>query len=71
MTHTYWDILLQKQLKECGVFGVSSAECLDYALQNRQEWQEKGEAIVREFQQKYCETTAMETEEDDEEVIFA
>jgi hypothetical protein len=28
------------------VFGVSSAECLYYAVQNRQEWEKKGEEIV-------------------------
>ena len=40
-------IPLAKKLKECGVFGVSSDEYLNYALQNRAEWEERGEAIVR------------------------
>jgi hypothetical protein len=31
------------------VFGVSSDECLIYALQNRDEWKQKGEAIVAEM----------------------
>ena len=32
-------IPLAKKLKECGVFGVSSGEYLDYARKNRQEWE--------------------------------
>jgi hypothetical protein len=39
-------IPLAKKLKECGVFGVASAECLTYAMDNRREWEAKGEAIV-------------------------
>jgi hypothetical protein len=39
-------IPLTKKLKECGVFGVSSDEYLNYALENRREWETKGEAIV-------------------------
>ena len=31
-------IPLAKKLKECNVFGVSSDECLNYAIQNRNEW---------------------------------
>jgi hypothetical protein len=31
------------------VFGVSSYECLNYAMQNRAEWQDKGEEIVAEM----------------------
>ena len=46
-------IPLAKKLKECGVFGVSSAECLNYAVQNRQEWEKKGEGIVAKFKRKY------------------
>lgn len=30
-------IPLSKKLEECGVFGVSSDECLNYALENRKE----------------------------------
>ena len=32
----YYIIPLAKKLKECGVFGVSSGEYLDYAMRNRQ-----------------------------------
>ena len=44
-------IPLAKKLKECNVFGVSSDECLNYALQNRAEWEERGQDIVKEMQQ--------------------
>jgi hypothetical protein len=39
-------IPLAKKLKECNIFGASSDECLHFALQNRQEWETRGEAIV-------------------------
>lgn len=48
-------IPLAKKLEECGVFGVSSAECLDYAMENREEWVKKGEAMVEKLRKKYCE----------------
>jgi C-terminal processing protease CtpA/Prc len=34
-------------LKECGVFGVSSDEYLDYALRNRNEWSRKGKDVLK------------------------
>ena len=46
-------IPLAKKLKECGVFGVSSDEYLDYAIANRNEWEAKGQAIVAELTSKY------------------
>lgn len=39
-------IPLAKKLKECGVFGVSSDEYLNYAIQNRLEWEERGMQVV-------------------------
>jgi hypothetical protein len=45
----YYIIPLAKKLKECGVFGVSSDEYLSYALQNRKEWEERGEEMVKEM----------------------
>ena len=45
---------LAKKLKECGVFGVSSDEFLDYAVKNRQEWEQRGEEVVAELVEKYC-----------------
>jgi hypothetical protein len=45
----FYIIPLAKKLKECGVFGVSSDEYLSYALQNRQEWEERGKQIVKDM----------------------
>ena len=45
----FYIIPLAKKLKECGVFGVSSAEYLDYAERNREEWIAKGESVVQEL----------------------
>jgi len=39
-------IPLATKLKECNVFGVCSEEYLDYAMKNREEWEERGEEIV-------------------------
>jgi hypothetical protein len=41
-------IPLANKLKECGVFGVSSDEYLNYAEANRREWAKKGKEIVLE-----------------------
>lgn len=48
----FYVIPLAKKLKECGVFGVSSDEYLQYAMNNRDEWERKGEAIVKNLVQK-------------------
>jgi hypothetical protein len=45
----FYVIPLAKKLNECGLFGVSSAEYLDYAQRNRREWETKGREIVREM----------------------
>jgi hypothetical protein len=37
---------LALKLKDCGVFGVSSDEYLNYAEENRREWEIKGEGLV-------------------------
>ncbi len=37
-------IPLAKKLDECKVFGVASDECLNYAINNRKEWETKGES---------------------------
>ena len=48
---------MTKKLKECGVFGVSSGEYLNYALKNREEWEARGEEVVagmiKEVREKY------------------
>ena len=46
---------MAKKLESCGVFGVSSHEYLNYAQANREEWVRDGEAIVKEYVQKYGE----------------
>jgi hypothetical protein len=43
-------IPLAKKLKDCGVFGVSSDEYLNYAVENRREWEKKGTKIVAAMQ---------------------
>ena len=45
----FYIIPLAKKLKECGVFGVSCDEFLDYAKDNRDEVATKGGAIVEEW----------------------
>lgn len=45
-------IPLAKKLKDCGVFGVSSDEYLNYALSNRQEWESKGREVVCEMKER-------------------
>lgn len=42
----FYVIPLAKKLKECGVFGVSSDEYLNYAKENRAEWESKGREVV-------------------------
>lgn len=49
-------IPLAKKLDDCGVFGVSSDECLNYAVQNRTEWASKGQEVVQQFSKKYSGT---------------
>ena len=48
----YYIIPLAKKLKNCGVFGVSCDEFLNYAEDNRNEWKAKGREIVREMKEK-------------------
>jgi hypothetical protein len=42
----FYIIPLAKKLKECGVFGVSSDEYLNYAMRNRGEWERTGQEVV-------------------------
>jgi len=46
-------IPLAMKLKECQVFGVSSDEYLNYALQNRHEWELRGQDMVAEFKKRF------------------
>ena len=43
----FYVIPLAKKLKDCGIFGVSSDEYLNYAEKNRQEWEKKGLEVVK------------------------
>ena len=45
----FYVIPLAKKLKECGVFGVSGDEYLQYAEWNRQEWERKGVEETRKM----------------------
>jgi class 3 adenylate cyclase len=51
--YDFYIIPLAKKLKDCGVFGVSSDEYLDYAIANRTEWEIKGKEIVRDYLMLY------------------
>jgi 3'5'-cyclic nucleotide phosphodiesterase len=42
-------IPLAKKLKTCGVFGVSCDELLNYANDNRKEWETKGREIIAQY----------------------
>ena len=59
-------IPLSKKLANCGVFGVSSDEYLNYAVANRNEWEAKGEEIVAKMVEKY----SVLYPDQDEEIIF-
>ncbi|CAB9522084.1 Receptor-type guanylate cyclase gcy [Seminavis robusta] len=48
----FYIIPLAKKLKECGVFGVSSEEYLQYATNNRNEWERRGQEVVQELLRK-------------------
>jgi hypothetical protein len=48
----FYIIPLAMKLKECGVFGVSSDEYLNYAMRNRKEWEDRGQEVVREMMEK-------------------
>ncbi len=49
----FYVIPLAEKLAECGVFGVSSDEYLNYAIMNRNEWEKKGEDVVAGYVKKY------------------
>lgn len=49
----FYVIPLAQKLAECGVFGVSSDEYLNYAIMNRNEWEKKGKDVVAGYEKKY------------------
>jgi hypothetical protein len=48
----YYVIPLSKKLSECGVFGVSSDENLNYAMRNRESWVLHGREVVADMVRK-------------------
>ena len=58
----FYIIPLAKKLKECGVFGVSSDEYLNYAQRNREEWENRGQELVESMLAKYREQHAHEND---------
>lgn len=45
----FYIIPLAEKLKKCGVFGVSYHESVSYAMENRREFEVRGQAIVAEM----------------------
>jgi hypothetical protein len=60
----FYIIPIAKKLKDCGVFGVSSDEYLNYAENNRKEWEAKGLDVVEAMVEKYREEHIGVTEQD-------
>jgi hypothetical protein len=67
-------ITLAEKLSACGVFGVSSFECLNYAQANRAEWEQKGCDIVSLMLEhcwsKYSPQRSKNAEVEEEEIQF-
>ena len=42
----FYILPLANKLSDCGVFGVSSDEYLNYAQRNREEWESRGRDVV-------------------------
>jgi len=59
----FYIIPLAKKLENCGVFGVSSYEYLNYAKSNREDWAREGERIVAGYLKKYYEEYPQREEE--------
>lgn len=55
-------IPLATKLKKCGVFGFSSDEYLNYATQNRMEWEAKGQDVVEAMKEKVLAKLALKNE---------
>lgn len=49
----FYIIPLAKKLADCEAFGVSSDEFLSYAIKNRDEWEARGEDVVREMVERF------------------
>ena len=51
-------IPLAEKLSTCGVFGSLGAECLTYAVNNRQEWQDSGRQLVEQMMKAHRRPTS-------------
>ena len=63
----FYLIPLAKKLRDCGVFGVSSDEYLNYALLNRAEWEKKGQGIVELFRSQAIQKFADDSDKKDDD----
>ena len=45
----FYIVPLAQKLKDCGVFGVSTGEYMRYALENRREWESRGQELVADM----------------------
>ncbi|CAB9510830.1 Receptor-type guanylate cyclase gcy [Seminavis robusta] len=63
----FYIIPLAKKLKECGVFGVSSDEYLNYAMKNREEWIVKGNEIVQQMLERVPTKESLEEQAEEQE----
>ena len=61
-------IPLATKLKKCGVFGFSSEEYLNYATQNRMEWEAKGQEVVEAMREKVIAKLASNNETQNEDI---
>jgi hypothetical protein len=71
----FYVIPLAKKLKDCGVFGVSCDEFLNYAQKNRDEWESRGKEIVAEMVEavmakRQADKMENNDEEKDMDVVF-
>lgn len=57
----FYILPLAKKLKECGVFGILSDEYLNYALNNRKEWENCGWDMVEEMMHRIPSTLVAKT----------
>ena len=60
----FYIIPLAKKLKDCGVFGVSSDEYLNYAMKNREEWEIRGHEVVMEMVEAVVNAPTRNSDED-------
>lgn len=48
----FYIIPLSKKLRDCGVFGPTSEENLNYAIGNRNTWEREGEQVTEELHKR-------------------